>query len=78
MTMQIFGGSSNTGLAKSIAKLGKWESGRTESSQFENGERRIRVEKGSGTAAIIQAFSQPVDEHLIEFCLLCDALSRSG
>lgn len=76
--MQIFGGSSNPELVSKIAKLLRVKVGEVESSKFENGERRIRVEKGSGGAAIVQSFSQPVDEHLIEFCLISDALSRQG
>lgn len=79
--MQIFSGSSNQDLAQEIAKVGEFGLGVVESTQFENGERRVRVnarrdKRNSREAAIIQSLSVPVDEHLIEFCLLSDALSR--
>lgn len=81
--MQIFSGSSNKGLAKKISKIGKYGLGSVESTVFENGERRVRVgdgskHQGSSKAVLVQSLSVPVDEHLIEFCLLSDALSRDG
>ncbi len=81
--MQIFSGSSNQDLAKQIAKAGEFGLGIVESTQFENGERRVKVgdggkHQGNSKAALIQSLSTPVDEHLIEFCLLSDALSRDG
>ncbi len=82
--MQIYGGSSNLDLTKKIAKLMGGSAGEVESIRFENGEQKVRV--GDRTknknieheAALIQSLSAPVDEHLIEFCLLSDALSRQG
>lgn len=81
--MHVFSGSSNPDLAKKMAKLMGAPLGKVESSQFENGERRIRAEARSqklesSKAVIVQSLSMPVDEHLIEFCLLADALSREG
>ncbi len=81
--MQIFSGLSNKGLAKKISKIGKYGLGSVESTVFENGERRVRVGDGSkhlgnSKAVLVQSLSVPVDEHLIEFCLLSDALSRDG
>jgi ribose-phosphate pyrophosphokinase len=81
--MQIFSGSSNQKLAKKIAELGEFGLGSVSSTQFENGERRVRVgdggrHQGNSHAALIQSLSTPVDEHLIEFFLLSDALSRDG
>ncbi len=76
--MQLFSGSSNQRLTQKVAQLGLWDQGEVVSTEFENGERKIGVGKGSGGAAVVQSFSQPVDAHLIEFCLLCDALSRAG
>ena len=81
--MQIFSGSSNKGLAKKISKIGKYGLGSVESTVFENGERRVRVgdgskHQGNSKAVLVQSLSVPVDEHLIEFCLLSDALSREG
>lgn len=76
--MQIFSGSSNIDLAKKIAHLMESQLGTVAISKFDNGEKRIMVEKGSGHAAIVQSLSNPVDENLVELCLLTDALSRSG
>ena len=91
--MQIFSGSSNPDLAKKIAKLMQSQSsdhspkiaqgsellGQIEISKFANGEKRVRVvNRGKGEVAVIQSFSAPTDEHLIEFCLICDALHRGG
>lgn len=82
--MQIFGGSSNPNLVKQIAKLIGVEEGVVESSTFENGERRVRVGDGKKAqnldhkAVMVQSLSTPVDSHLMEFCLLADALSRQG
>jgi ribose-phosphate pyrophosphokinase len=81
--MQIFSGSSNQELAKKIAKIGEFGLGSVSSTKFENGERRVRVgdggrHQGNSHAALIQSLSTPVDEHLIEFFLLSDALSRDA
>ncbi len=81
--MQIFSGSSNQDLAKKIAKVGEFGVGEVTSAKFDNDERRISVgvrkqELGNSKAVVVQSFSAPVDEHLIEFCLLSDALTRQG
>lgn len=84
ITMQIFSGSSNQNLAKNIAGILGVKVGNIGRSKFENGEWKIRVEtekkdpESEGRAVIIQSLSAPVDEHLIEFCLICDALTRKG
>jgi ribose-phosphate pyrophosphokinase len=77
--MQIFSGSSNPDLAKKIAVILGTKLGGVESSQFENGERRVRIIPGDkGAVTLVQSLSSLVDEHLVEFCLLADALSRAG
>lgn len=78
--MQIFSGSSNPELSKKIAKLLDVKLGEIEISQFPNGETRVwikekRIEK---EVVVIQSLSTPTNEHLIEFCLICDALRRGG
>ena len=75
--MQIFGGSSNQVLLKKIGEMGVTV-GEVNISKFANDEKRVSVGKGSGAAAILQSFSSPVDEQIIEFCLLADALTRAG
>jgi ribose-phosphate pyrophosphokinase len=76
--MQVFSGSSNQELAKKIAKLMDTQLGKVAVSKFENGEKRVAVGKGSGSALIVQSLSQPVDENLVELCLIADALTRQG
>lgn len=75
--MQLFGGSSNQVLVKKIGELGV-SIANANISKFANDEKRVSVGKGSGVAAILQSFSSPVDENIIEFCLLSDALTRAG
>lgn len=78
--MQIFSGSSNPDLAKKIAKLLGVVIGEIEISQFANGETRVwvkekRIEK---SVIVVQSLSTPTNEHVMEFCLICDALRRGG
>jgi len=78
--MQIFAGNSNRELAKEIAELLGVKLGAIELSQFANGETRIRVieEKIEKKVIVVQSLSIPTNEYLVEFCLICDALRRSG
>ncbi len=78
--MQVFSGSSNQELAKKIAKMMDTKIGEMEISQFSNGETRVwvrekRIEK---SVVVVQSLSSPTNEHLMEFCLICDALHRGG
>lgn len=75
--MRLFGGSSNQELVKKIWEMGV-DVGEVDISKFANDEKRVSVGKGSGKTAILQSFSKPVDEEIIEFCLLADALTRAG
>ena len=75
--MQLFSGSSNQEMVKKISELGV-DVGEVDISKFANDEKRVSVGKGGGVAAILQSFSRPVDEQIIEFCLLADALTRAG
>lgn len=78
--MQIFSGSSNRGLAEKIAKLMGVGLGEMEISQFANGETRVWVKekKIEKSIVVVQSLSSPTNEHLMEFCLICDALHRGG
>ena len=78
--MKVFSGSSNPKLAKKIAKELKVKLGKIELSRFSNGECRVWVKDKmvNDKAIVVQSFSNPPDEHLIEFCLICDALTRTG
>lgn len=78
--MIVFSGSSNKPLARKLAsKLGV-RLGEVELLRFANGEARVFVEeKVSGEVAVVlQSLSNSPDEHLVEFCLICDALKRLG
>lgn len=78
--MQIFSGSSNSELTKKITDLMGIELGRIEISQFSNGETRVWVKekKIEKNVVVVQSLSTPTNEHLIELCLICDALHRGG
>ena len=78
--MQIFSGSSNPDLAKKIAKLMGVVVGEMEITQFANGETRVWVKekKIEKQVVVVQSLSSPTNEHLMEFCLICDALHRGG
>jgi ribose-phosphate pyrophosphokinase len=78
--MQIFSGSSNRDLAEKIAKILGTKLGEMEISQFANGETRVWVKekKIEKSVIVVQSLSSPTNEHLVEFCLICDALQRGG
>ncbi|MBL7159407.1 ribose-phosphate pyrophosphokinase [Candidatus Microgenomates bacterium] len=78
--MKIFTGSSNQTLVKKIAKELKIKLGKIELSRFANGEARVWIKDDvvDKKAIVVQSFSSPPDEYLMEFCLICDALKRLG
>jgi ribose-phosphate pyrophosphokinase len=78
--VQIFSGSSNPILAAGIAKELKAPNAKVNISRFSNDEARIWIEEKSAphTAVVVQSLSECVDEHLVEFGLICDAVHRLG
>lgn len=78
--MQIFSGSSNRELAEKIAKVMGVKLGEMEISSFANGETRVWVseKKVEREVVVVQSLSTPTNDHLVEFNLICDALSRGG
>jgi len=78
--MKIFSGSSNPKLAKKIAQKLSIKLSKIELSRFSNGECRVWIKDkvANEKVAVVQSFSNPPDEYLIEFCLICDALKRMG
>jgi len=78
--MKIFSGSSNKPLAQKIARELGLKLGKIELSRFPNGEARVWVKEkvNNGICLIVQSFSLPPDENIIEFCLIADALYRAG
>ncbi len=78
--MKLISGSSNPAFAKSLADALNVSMLETEISKFSNGEKRVRVlgEAKGQNIVLVQSFSQPVDEHIMETLLLIDALERLG
>jgi ribose-phosphate pyrophosphokinase len=73
--MQIFAGSASQELGKKIGNLGK-----VRLEKFANGENRVQIleAKVESEVALLQSLSNPTNDNLVEFCLLCDALKRKG
>lgn len=78
--MIIVTGSSNPNLAHQLAKLLASKEAQVEISKFPNGEKRVWINSDvkNHTVVVIQSFSEPVDEHIMEMCLLVDALTHMG
>lgn len=78
--MKLLAGSSNHLLAQSISDILNIPLVETEISQFPNGEKRVWIQEhlAGEDVVIIQSFSRPVDEHIMEFLLLTDAVQRLG
>jgi len=76
----IISGTSNHPLAEKISRATKIPLGKTLTGRFSNGEAQIRVEEKiyGNTFYIVQSLSMPVDEHIMELCLIADALKRGG
>lgn len=76
--MKILAGNSHTTLASELAALLSCQSLPVSLTKFPNGEKRVQVggEVEGETILLVQSFSEPVDEHIIEFCLLADALKH--
>lgn len=78
--MKVISGSSNPQLATKIANLLGLDQIGVEISTFKNGEKRVWVKDDvqGENIILVQSFSHPTDEHIMEFLLLTDALERLG
>ncbi len=78
--MKLLAGSSIPTFAHSLSEALSVPLITAEIGHFPNGEKRVFIsEPLSGEdILIIQSFSQPVDEHIMEFLLLADATERLG
>ena len=78
--MKIISGTSNRLLAKNIAKKLNLSLVDVEISKFNNGEKRVWIKENINgeNVVLIQSFSNPTDEYIIEFLLIADALERAG
>lgn len=85
--MNIISGSSNLPLAKNLAQTLQLQNPTTqlincEITKFANDEKRVRIQdeklvRGQ-KVCLLQSFSTPVDENIIETLLIIDALERLG
>ncbi len=78
--MKLISGSSNHPLADKIAQQLKVETVKADISRFNNGEKRVWIQGNlrGENVILVQSFSVPTDEHIMEFLLLTDALERMG
>ncbi len=78
--MKLIAGSSNQPLAAAVAQELNIPLAQTEISQFANSENAIRITEDLKDEKVIllQSFSRPTDQHIIEFLLLADAIERAG
>lgn len=78
--MKLFSGSSNKPLAQKIARELNIELSKISLSKFSNGESRVWIEEDviNQNCVVIQSFSSPSDEMIMEFLLIVDALVRAG
>lgn len=78
--MKVFAGSSNPKLARKIAQALKVKLGQVELSRFPNHECRVWIKEPvtNNKVVVVQSFSSPPDEYLVQFCLMIDALKREG
>lgn len=76
---KFFSGSSNLPLAKKIAAKLKKPLGKLEITRFADSEVRVRIEEevNNQICFVIASLSNPVDMHLVEFCLIVDALKQN-
>lgn len=77
--MKIFPGSSNNQLVEAVSQVSGVPVGKIELSRFINTETRVHIKETSvDEVVIVQSFSTPVDRHIVQFCLIADALKRMG
>lgn len=79
--MIVVSGSSNQPLAKAIAQKLDVSFVEAEITRFANGEKRVWIpstEVRGENVVLVQSFSEPADEHIMEFLLMADALDRLG
>ena len=78
--MKILAGSSHIQLATDLSHSLNAPMVNAEIRTFPNGEKYVRIldQVVGEDVVLVQSFNQPVDEHLIEFILLADALERGG
>lgn len=78
--MILFSGSSNLPLAQNVAKLLKTTLGAVDLQKFADGEIRPWIQKDvrDKTVFVLQSFSHPMNDHIMEFILMGDAIRRGA
>lgn len=78
MDYHIFSGNSNIPLSQTIASILGKKLSAVEIIRFADSESRVRIleDVSEKTVFIIQSLSNPVDNHLVEFLLMADAVKR--
>ncbi len=76
----LFSGSSNLPLAQEVAKLLKIPLGKVDLTRFADGELRPWIEEDvrDKTVFVLESFSYPMDEHIMEMVLMGDAIRRGA
>jgi ribose-phosphate pyrophosphokinase len=76
----IASGSSNKDFAKKLSVKTRIPLAKVLTGRFSNGEAQVRIEEYiyGNIFYVIQSLSEPVDEHIMELCLMVDALKRGG
>jgi ribose-phosphate pyrophosphokinase len=76
----LFAGSSNLPLARDVAKLLKISLGKVDLTRFADGELRpwIQEDVRDKTVFVLESFSYPMDEHIMEMVLMGDAIRRGA
>lgn len=76
----IISGSSNEEFARMLSRESGVPLAKLQTGRFSNGEAQVRVDEDiyGKSFYIVQSLSMPVDEHIMELCLISDALKRGG
>lgn len=76
----LFSGSSNRPLAEEVAKILKISLGKVDLTRFADGELRpwIQEDVRDKTVFVLESFSYPMDEHIMEMALMGDAIRRGA
>lgn len=76
----LFSGSSNLPLTREVAKLLKIPLGKVDLTRFADGELRpwIQEDVRDKTVFVLESFSYPMDEHVMEMVLMGDAIRRGA
>jgi ribose-phosphate pyrophosphokinase len=78
--LQVFSGNANPRLTNSIMGILEAPLGRAIVSKFSNGETRVKLDENvrGSDVFVIQAISDPVNDHLVEMLVMLDAVRRAS